>query len=164
MCILLGSIRDPLYFFFLRYYPQIQQSKCWGRVIRNTSGGSREGSQDSQPKISTRAFQGLRLESLGCTFCHCAERTSPGTASGLSPVTRPHKQSSSSSWAGWKACSGTARRARHREDGRTVSIRKSWSHTWYLSPAWPPVLAPQSTADWPESFAQMGRSALKQKG
>lgn len=93
--ILLGSIRDPLYLFLKRCYPQIQQSSVGGKVIRNTLGGGREGSRESQQKISTHASQGLRLESLGCTLSVTgAERTSPGMASSLSPMTRPHKQSS----------------------------------------------------------------------
>lgn len=94
--ILLGSIRDPLYLFFFKgIIPKFSKAVLGAESIRNTLGGGREGSQESQRKISTHASQGLRLESLGCILSVTgAERTSPGMASGLSPMTRPHKQSS----------------------------------------------------------------------
>lgn len=72
----------------------MKQSTYWGGVIRNTLGGGGEGSREHQGKpISTHASRGLQPESLAFSVTG-AERTSPGMASGLSPVTRPHAQSS----------------------------------------------------------------------
>lgn len=149
---------------FSRCYPQITAKRGWGRVMRNTSGGGQEWGLGASATNLCSVSQGLQLGSLGCTFCHRCRKNVPRSGQWPLAHDKATQTEQSSSRAGWKACSGTARRARHHEDGKEVSIRKLWSHTWYLSPAWPLVLAPRSTAGWPESFAQMGRSALEQKG
>lgn len=104
--ILLGSIRDPLHFFFFKdVYPQRQQSTWGGQVVRNTLGGDSEGSREPA-KISARAPQGF-----GCAFCPWCRKNVPRMASGPAPVTRPHKPSSLppgrvGTEAGREACSG----------------------------------------------------------
>ena len=126
--ILLGSIRDPLYFFFLRYYPQIQQSKCWGKVTRNTLGGSREGSRESEPQISTHFSQGLRLESLGCTFCHWCRKNVP--RNGQRPFARDKATQTAAFLLRWvesllRDCSA-CKAPRGREDGEYQKIVVSY--------------------------------------
>lgn len=124
------EIPCTFFFFFKDVSPQRQPSKCGGQVIRNTSGGDREGSREPA-ETSARASQGFAALSVTG-----AGRTSPGMAGGLSPVTRPHKPSGlppglGGDGGGKGSLLRAARRARHHEGGRTVGIRKSWSHTWY---------------------------------
>lgn len=130
--ILSGSIREPLY-FFLRCYPSYSKASVGARSsgIPWVAAGRGVWSQ-RKPHLVPLGVCGWRV--LVALSVAAAERTSPGMAGGLSPTTRPHKQQSSS-WAGWKrrrkeSLLRTARRARHRKGGRTVSIRKLWSHTW----------------------------------
>lgn len=95
-------------------------------------GGESGVSGNLNSRLSVRVYGWKVSVALSVTG---AERTSPGTASGLSPTTRPHKQSSlppglGGNGGGKGSLLRAAQRARHHEGGRTVSIRKSWSHTW----------------------------------
>lgn len=137
--ILLGSIRDPLYlFFFLRYYPQIQQSSVGGRVIRNTLGGGRWGGVRSvSQKSQLMPLRGYSWKVLVAHFLSLVQKERPQEW----PVAfRPWQGHTNRAvfLLGWvetearrEACSGTAQRARHRKDRRMVGIRKLWFHTWY---------------------------------
>lgn len=72
-----------------------------GPSLRNTLGGGREGSRESA-KISTRASQGLRLESLGCTFCLWCRKNVPRNGQQPFACDKATQTEQSSSWAGWK--------------------------------------------------------------
>ncbi|XP_043296390.1 uncharacterized protein LOC122423415 isoform X1 [Cervus canadensis] len=83
------------------------------------------------PWTSQTSRTGLRLESLGCTFCHRCRKNVP--RSGQWPLARDKatQTEQSSSRAGWKACSGTARRARHHEDGKEGRLLNEYSMSPY---------------------------------
>lgn len=70
------------------------QSKYWGGVSANTSGGGEEGSPAPGNPSQLPPLRGGGRRVLVAFSVTGAERTSPGMASGLSPMTRPHWQSS----------------------------------------------------------------------
>lgn len=128
--ILLGSIRDPLHFFKKMFIPNDSKESVGAKSLEIpwVVTGRGVGSPRKSQLVPLRVSAALSVTG--------AERTSPGMASGLSPVTRLHKQSSlppglGGNGGGKRSLLRAARRARHHEGGRTVSIRKSWSHTWY---------------------------------
>lgn len=55
---------------------------------------ARSGGWEHQPQTSALSLRGYSWKVLVALSVTGAERTSPGVASGLSPMTRPHKQSS----------------------------------------------------------------------
>lgn len=134
--ILLGSIRDPLYFFFLKVLSPTTSKQVSG-PSRYKYLGWWQGGESGVSENLNSCLSGVTAGESWLHFLSLVQKERPQEwPAAFSPVTRPHKQSSlppgpGGNGGGKGNLLRTARRARHREDGRTARIRRSWSHTWY---------------------------------
>lgn len=89
----------PCTFFFLKALSPTTAKQVLGPSHQKYLGWWQGG---ESAKISTHASQGLRLETLSCTFCHWCRKNVPRNGQRHFACDKATQTEQSSSWAGWK--------------------------------------------------------------